>query len=37
MKMSRRLQVITKGSKEIKRERKHANTAKKSKQIRVKK
>ena len=35
--MSRRLQIITKGPKEIKRERKQANTAKKSKQIRAKK
>ena len=35
--MSRRIQVITKGPKEIKRARKYVHTAKKAKEIRVKK
>ena len=37
MKMSRRIQVITKGPKEIKRARKYVHTAKKAKEIRAKK
>ena len=36
MKMTR-VHIVTKGPKEIKREKKHANTAKKSKQIKAKK